>query len=121
MLRYRLSESAQADVLQILGWTQEQFGQTARLRYQALIVAALRDVARQPEGPGSIARPELGPGVRSWHLRLSRLHVEKAAGAVQRPRHIVIYRPEPGLVVVGRLLHEAMELARHLQNSSAWE
>jgi toxin ParE1/3/4 len=46
MFRYRLSEAAQGDVLDILAWTDEQFGEAARLRYESLIVAALRDVAR---------------------------------------------------------------------------
>jgi toxin ParE1/3/4 len=88
MLRYRLSDAAQADVMNVLAWTQEQFGEDARLRYEStprptayvvrppwglrklraavrflksLIVAALRDVARQPGRSGSIERPKLGP------------------------------------------------------------
>ena len=61
MLRYRLSDSAQADVISILALTNEQFGETARLRYESRIVAAPRDVATQPDRPGIILRPELGP------------------------------------------------------------
>ena len=104
MLRYRLSDAAQADVIDILAWTHEQFGEAARLRYESLIVAALRDVVTQPDRPGSVARPELGAGVRSWHLRLSRDHVGTGAGVVRRPRHFLIYRFEPALLVVGRVL-----------------
>ena len=63
MLRYRLSGAAQADVINILAWTHEQFGEAARLRYESLIVTAFRDVATQPDRPGRIARPELGAGV----------------------------------------------------------
>ena len=121
MLRFRLSDTAQADVIDILAWTQEQFGEAARLRYQSLIVAALRDVATKPDRPGSIDRPELGADVRSWHLRLSRDHVGAGAGIVRRPRHFLIYRFEPALLVVGRVLHDAMELARHLDPESSWE
>lgn len=121
MFRYRLSEAAQGDVLNILAWTHEQFGAAARLRYESLIVAALRDVASQPDRPGSLARPELGAGVRSWHLRLSRAHMKPGAGVVRRPRHFLVYRFEPGLVVVGRVLHDAMELARHLDPDTSWE
>jgi toxin ParE1/3/4 len=62
MLRYRLSASAQADVVDILAWTQEQFGEAARLRCESLIAAALRDVAKRPDRLGSIDRPELGTG-----------------------------------------------------------
>ena len=121
MFRYRLSKAAQGDVFDILAWTDEQFGETARLRYESLIVAALRDAAQQPERPGSLARPELGAGVRSWHLRLSRAHVNPGVGIVRRPRHFLVYRLEPGLVVVGRVLHDAMELARHLEPEAAWD
>jgi toxin ParE1/3/4 len=121
MFRYRLSNAAQGDVLDILAWTDERFGEVARLRYESLIVAALRDVARQLGRPGSLARPELGVSVRSWHLRLSREHVNPGVGIVRRPRHFLVYRLEPDLVVVGRLLHDAMELARHLDSDTAWE
>jgi len=71
MGRYRLTESAQADIMEILAWSQTQFGEEARRRYEALIIAALRDVATHPEGAGTTPRPELGDGVRSWHLRLT--------------------------------------------------
>ena len=121
MLRYRLSDAAQSDVIDILAWTHDQFGEAARLRYERLIVAALRDVAAQPDRPGSIARPELGAGVRSWHLRLSRDHVGRAAEVVRRPRHFLVYRCEPALLVVGRVLHDAMELAQHLDPDTSWE
>ncbi|WP_418316169.1 type II toxin-antitoxin system RelE/ParE family toxin [Piscinibacter sakaiensis] len=121
MLRYRLSDAAQADVINILAWTHEQFGEAARLRHESLIVASLRDVATQPDRPGSIARPELGAGIRSWHLRLSRDRVAAGALVVRRPRHFLVYRFEPGLLVVGRVLHDAMELARHLDPDTSWE
>lgn len=119
MTRYRLSDAAQADVIGILAWTEEQFGEAARLRYERLIVAALRDVAQQPDRAGSILRPELGAGVRSWHLRLSRAHVGKGTMSVRKPRHFLIYRIEPELVVVGRVLHDMM--ARHLDDEASWE
>jgi toxin ParE1/3/4 len=121
MIRYRLSEAAQGDVLSILAWTHERFGEAARLRYESLIVAALRDVASQPDRPGTLARPELGAGVRTWHLRLSRDHVKPDVEVVRRPRHFLVYRSEPALVVVGRVLHDAMELARHLDPNTSWE
>jgi len=121
MLRYRLSDAAQIDVINILAWTYEQFGEAARLRCESLIVAALRDVATQPDRPGSIAPPDLGAGVRSWHLRLSRDHVGTSATVVRLPRHFLVYRFEPALLVVGRVLHDAMELARHLDPDTSRE
>ena len=121
MLGYRLSDSAQADVVGIFAWTQEQFGESARLRYERLIVAALRDVAMQPDRPGSTPRPELGVRVRSWHLRLSRDHVAVGAGVVSRPRHFLVYRLDDDVLVVGRVLHDAMEMARNLDPETSWE
>lgn len=121
MIRYRLSVAAQSDILGILAWSHEQFGDEARKRYEALIVAALRDVAAQPDRPGSIERPELGVAVRSWHLRLSRERAGTEDGIVRHPRHFLIYRLESDMVVVGRVLHDAMELARHLDSKSSWK
>jgi toxin ParE1/3/4 len=40
---------------------------------------------------------------------------------VRRPRHFLVYRFEPGRVEVGRLLHDAMELAQHLDPDSSWQ
>jgi len=120
MFRYRLSAAAQSDIFDILVWTHEQFGDEARKRYEALIAAALRDIAAQPDRPGSAERPELGTAVRSWHLRLSRERARTQAGIVRHPRHLLIYRQESELVVVGRVLHDAMELKRHMEPENLW-
>jgi toxin ParE1/3/4 len=121
MARYRLSTAAQADLIDILAWTQSQFGEAARKRYETLPVTALRDISSQPARTGSVERPELGGGVRSWHLHLSRERARTESGAVRRPRHFLIYRVEHDHVVVGRVLHDAMELARHLDAEALWE
>lgn len=121
MLRYRLSQAAQGDLAGILAWSQQQFGEAARLRYENLIVAALRDVAAQPDRPGSLARPELGAGVRSWHLRLSRDRVAGDAPVVRKPRHFLVYRVQPEVLVIGRVLHDSMELSRHLDPDCSWQ
>ena len=120
-MRYRLSAAAQADIIDILTWTHGYFGDAARKRYEALIIAALRDIASEPGRIGSLERPELGEGVRSWHLSLSRERIRDSVGVVRRPRHFLIYRTERDMVVVGRILHDAMELARHLDADAPWE
>jgi len=117
----RLAASAQADVAQILAWTQTQFGEVAQARYQRLIAAALRAVAHDPLRPGSMARPELGDGARTWHLRLSRDAAGAVAGRVARPRHFLVYRDMPGLLLVGRVLHDAMDPALHLDPDAPWD
>ncbi len=113
MRRLRLSRPAEADIATILSWSQAQFGKVAAERYAALIAAALRDVALDPARVGAEERPELGAGLMSYHLFFSRKSA--ARGAVRMPRHLVLCRLEPdGAVAVGRVLHDAMELSRHL-------
>ena len=121
MASFRLSRAAESDIVEILAWSEAQFGAVARRRYERLIAVALLDLASDPARPGSLLRPELGPGVRSWHLRGSRERARSEGGAVRQPRHFVIYRPvETGGIAVGRLLHDAMELWRHLGGGDDW-
>ena len=109
MARLRLSNLAQADIRHVLSWTGERYGTRARARYQQLVAAGLRDLLAEPLRPGSIARPELGDEVRSYHLRHSR-----HKSAVGKPRHLILYRiVDRSIVEVGRVLHDAMELDRH--------
>ncbi|MCX7367025.1 MAG: type II toxin-antitoxin system RelE/ParE family toxin [Alphaproteobacteria bacterium] len=115
MATFRLAASAKADILSILAWTDEHFGDLARRRYEALLVAAFRDIAENPGRPGTIGRPELGPSVRSYHLRHSRAKARLLGGVVRKPRHLLLYRLEgEGIVDIGRVLHDAMELERHM-------
>ncbi len=108
-------------LIDVLAWTQRQFGEAARKRCETLLITALRDISSQPDRSGSVERPELGDGVRSWHLHLSRERARTETGIVRRPRHFLIYRVEHDRVVVGRVLHDAMELARHLDAEALWE
>jgi toxin ParE1/3/4 len=116
--RYRISHAAASDIVNILAWSQEQLGEQARRGYQKLIATAIRDIAADPTRPGSIERPELGGRVRSWHLRGSRGHTR--AGIVRQPRHLLIYRVEDDMVIIGRILHDAMELRRHINTDTSW-
>ena len=115
MLVYRLSATAEEDIVRLLAYTQNRFGEIARRRYEALLVVGLRDIAFDPERPGSAARPELGLTVRSYHLRHSRDRVRTVDGLVRQPRHLLLYRvTRPDLIGVGRVLHDGMEIERHL-------
>ncbi|GAA4332919.1 type II toxin-antitoxin system RelE/ParE family toxin [Pigmentiphaga soli] len=119
--RYRLSAAAQADLIGIFAWTHRHFGASARRRYEALVIAALRDVAADPDRPGSMQRPELGDGIRSWHLRSSRRRARTGSGMVGQARHFLLYRVEDDVIVVGRVLHDAMELERYIASGQPWE
>jgi toxin ParE1/3/4 len=112
---YRLSTAAEEDIIHLLAYTHDRFGEIARLRYEALLVAGLRDIASNPERPGSSARPELGHAVRSYHQRHSGERGRTMLGRVHRPRHFLLYRiANPGLIGVGRVLYDGMEVERHL-------
>ena len=119
MARYRLTHAAQADIVSILAWSQDQFGEQARKRYEALIITAIRDAAARSDDVGRRLRPELGDGVFSWHLARSR--TRSPGGNVHRPRHFLICRLDADVLVVGRVLHDAMELRRHLDPRQPWE
>jgi toxin ParE1/3/4 len=102
---------AQADIVTMLAWTTHRFGLAAQDRYERLLSTALVALVTDPDRIGSAARPELGHGVRSYHLRHSR-----GDSGVARPRHLILYRiGDAGTVEVGRVLHDAMELERHAQ------
>jgi toxin ParE1/3/4 len=115
MAIFRLAASAQADIAHLLAWTEVNFGDTARRRYETLLITGLRDIASDPERAGSAARPELGEAVRSYHLRHSRERARLIGGLVRRPRHLLLYRElVPGVIGVGRVLYDAMEIEAHL-------
>lgn len=111
----RLAAAARADIVDILEHSEREFGLAARQRYETLVATALRDIGEAPERAGSASRPELGDGIRSWHLRLSRERAKVAGIGVRRPRHLILYTIIDETVVgVLCLLHDAMELHRHL-------
>lgn len=122
MAKFRLSQAAQDDIASILDTTAESFGTDARVRYERLLVVALRDVASDPGRVGIKHRPELGEGVCSYHLRHSRDRARHNGWVVRRPRHVLLFRQiGPELIGVGRVLYDAMEIARHLPRDYAQE
>ena len=109
--QYRLTRAAQADIRNLLVWSERHFGLAARQRYQLLLSTALRDVASDPCRAGSQSRPELGTDIRSWHLRLSRHHIPSPTEAVHSPRHTLLYVSGTSPLVILRVVHDAMEPA----------
>jgi toxin ParE1/3/4 len=113
--QYRLAASADADIVALLAWTEDRFGELVRSRYEILLMTGLRDAAAAPDGAGTVPRPDLGITVRSYHLRNGRKRARALGGFIRHPRHLLLYRIlAPDLIGVGRVLHDAMELERHL-------
>lgn len=111
-MRFRLARAAEEDIVSILAWSQENFGEQARERYEALIATALRDAAGADGASSPTPRPELGEGVLSWHLARSR--GRSPGGRVRHPRHLILCLRDGDIMVVGRILHESMDLHRHV-------
>jgi len=115
--RVVLSPAARRDLRDALKWSEARFGPDARLRYEALIVQAIRDIEGEPTRHGSIERAELmKKGVRTYHIRFSRDRAKTVIGVVHDPRHFVLYRyREDGNVIeIGRILHDGRDLYRHI-------
>jgi toxin ParE1/3/4 len=119
MAGYRLTHAAQADIVSILAWSTEQFGAEAPTRYEALIATAIRDAASRIDDIEHTPRPELGEGVFSWHLARSR--ARSPGGKVHHPRHFLVCRRDGDTLVIGRVLHDAMDLPRHVDPRRGWE
>ena len=118
MARYRLSDPAKSDIAAILKTSEERLGAQARMRYRALLSAALRRIAADPEGASTRPRADLLPGLRSFHLRHSRSESREAP--VASSVHVIFYRAmQPEAVEIVRVLHERMEPARHIGPSSS--
>lgn len=111
----RVSALAEDDIVAIVLHSESHFGVAAGRRYIALINTAILDIADAPLRPGGIARPDIGTAVRSYHLRHSVERARIPEGVVRRPRHPLLYRiGVDGIAGVGRVLHDAMDLRRHL-------
>jgi toxin ParE1/3/4 len=115
MSRYVVAPAAAADIESILAWSHERFGVRTRRRYEALIAQGILDVARRPDRAGVQRRPEIASDARTYHLFYSRTRVATAIGRVKEPRHFLLFRVgEDGTIEIGRVLHDSMDLTRHL-------
>ncbi len=85
--RVALSAAAQADLREVLAYTQRQWGTGQRLAYRRRIFDALEHLAAFPE-LGKV-RSEHGDEVRGFHVG----------------QHLVVYRFSSTALIVARLLH----------------
>lgn len=72
MWQHYFSPAAELDIIEILAWSEEHFGEVGRLRYEKLIVAAIRNLKQDPERHGSLHRDEIIKNARLYHLVNSR-------------------------------------------------
>lgn len=108
----RLTAAAEADFKHIVRWSARQFGDKQAVAYRKTLSLALEAlIDGGPDVVGVQQWDEVAKGLRSLHVARDGRH----------GRHFVIFRVrdggEPGIVEVLRLLHDAMDLPRHLRSA----
>ena len=114
-MRLVIAPRARCDIANILAWTLEHFGPQSMHRYRKLMQTAIEAVAADPEIAGSASRPEIARNCRTYHLFYGRNRAGARGSRVRSPRHFLLYRvTATGVVEIGRVLHDSMDLEQHL-------
>ncbi|TPK70079.1 type II toxin-antitoxin system RelE/ParE family toxin [Mesorhizobium sp. B2-4-17] len=115
MAEYRLSAPAEAQIDEILDWSQEKFGDRSRERYATLLIAAMEDVADDPEQKSVSWRRTAFGSIGAYHISHSRRRVPDPPGPVGDPRHFLVFRiGHEGIVDILGFIHERMLFGRAL-------
>jgi toxin ParE1/3/4 len=106
--KIRLGRQAELDYVEILSWTTKHFSKVQAQTCSETITQAIQALTDGPEILDSKRRDEIELGIRTLHVaRLGR-----------KGRHIVVFRVDGVQTIdVLRLLHETMDLSRHLPNT----
>ena len=99
-----LAAAAQADLDNIAAWTTENFGPAQAESYIEAILDAIDELAAPTSPPRSTARDEIATGLRTLHMRKRG----------RRGRRFLLYSETADEVRIQRVLHDSMELSRHL-------
>ena len=107
----RLSDAAETDLQDIMQWTLARFGAAQARTYAKTLSIALEALADGPTIIGAKVRDDIAKGLFTLHV--ARQH--------RKGRHFVLYRigtcEGKDLIEVLRILHDAMDLPRHLPSS----
>jgi toxin ParE1/3/4 len=111
----RLTAAAEANFKNILHWTVEQFGQAQARSYAKTLSSALEILVDGPTLVGARTRDDIAIGLFTLHV----------ARRDRRGRHFLLFRTAKNegqsVIDVLRILHEAMDLARHVSPQSEHE
>lgn len=106
--RVRLAAAAEADFRNILVWISGNFGAKQARTCSATLSITLRELTKGPIKSGATPRDDIGK-------RIYALHVARHG---RKGRHFVVFRVGRGidgeLIDVLRLLHDTMDLPRHI-------
>ncbi|MCF6178598.1 MAG: type II toxin-antitoxin system RelE/ParE family toxin [Geopsychrobacter sp.] len=101
----RLARRAEADFFEILQWSAVNFGRRQARVYAETLSLAIGALAEGPEVLGARCRDEVGKGI--WTLHIARQG--------RKGRHFVVFRIGGATTIdVLRLLHDSMDLERHI-------
>lgn len=100
----RLGRQAEQDYVEILQWTTKTFGEGQASTYAETMARAIEALEEGPDALGARARDDIQPGIRT-------LYVARQGRA---GRHFVVFRVSGSDIDVLRLLHDSMDLPRHL-------
>jgi toxin ParE1/3/4 len=103
--KIRLAAQAVVDFSDIVTWTAQTFGERQAETYAETLTLAIETLHHGPEQLGSKARDDIMPGIRTLHV----------ARHGRSGRHFVVYREASDQCIdILRLLHDNMDLARHV-------
>jgi toxin ParE1/3/4 len=109
--RVRLTAAAERDFNHITAWTTQRFGRLQAGAYIETLLQAFDALQMGPKAFGAKARKALGPNIYTLH----------ASRRGRRSRHILVFRCDSDdseeIVQVLRILHDAMDVARHFSAS----
>ncbi len=98
----RLADQAEQDLLDIIRWTNENFGVRQAEHYSETITLAVEALHDGPDILGTKVRDEIGAGIYTLHV----------ARQGRKGRHFIAFSVSEGHVInVLRLLHDSMDLA----------
>jgi toxin ParE1/3/4 len=99
-----LAAAAQSDLDNIAAWTTENFGPAQAESYIEAILDTIDELTALNSSSRSLARDEVAKGMRTLHMRRRG----------RRGRHFLLYSETEDEVKIQRILHDSMELSRHL-------
>ena len=102
-----LSTAADGDFHEILRWTNEQFGSHQAAAYEKTLSDAIAALAEGPDIIGTRERTDVQQGLYTFHV----------ARHGRSGRHFLLFhvpRLEEPVIEVLRVLHDGMDIARHL-------
>lgn len=97
-----LAAAAQTDLDNIAAWTTENFGPSQAENYIEAILDTIDELTVLKSPSRSIGRDEIAKGMRTLRMR------------GRRGRHFLLYSETSGEVKIQRVLHDSMELSRHV-------